>query len=497
MDLNNNPYNILGVATNASTEEIKTAYRNAARRFHPDVNPNNPGAIAQFQEITAAYEILIDSGQREKLNQTLAKKNEDDKYQFTLQITPSRKIIETLPESQVIYMLAEARPDSRARHLKEEKETRLNLTLVLDHSNSMSGTRLDKVKIAAHQIIDQLDENDIISVVIFNDRAETIIPATPVNDKASLKAKISIMQASGATAIYSGLSNGVEQNRQYAGPKLVNHIILLTDGNTYGDEEASLELAREVAAEGISISAMGLGQEWNDQFLDELASITGGTCTYINSANAVVRFLNDSVRNLVNAFADRLRISIATDPDIELESAFKLSPHPQPLSIENGYIPLGNLQHDRKVSVLFQLQLPPNIPEGTYSIARLQMSGDILANHNHNFQAISDIQLGVQKDPPPEEPPMPILDALGKLTLYRMQESAKEALATGNIQEATRRLENLASRLLAMGEEDLATQALEEARRVAHTLNLSEKGSKILKFQTRLLLDSSNEDHNS
>src|SRR6185436_7707931 len=92
------------------------------------------------------------------------------------------------------------------------------------------------------------------------------------------------------------------------------------------------------------------------------------------------------------------------------------------------------------------------------------------------------------ENPPPEDPPIAILDALGKLTLYRMQERAQEALASGDIQEATKRLENLATRLLALGEEELAFQAREEAHRVAHTSNLSDKGRKTLKYQTRFLL---------
>jgi hypothetical protein len=76
-----------------------------------------------------------------------------------------------------------------------------------------------------------------------------------------------------------------------------------------------------------------------------------------------------------------------------------------------------------------------------------------------------------------------------------MQERAQEALASGDVKEATRRLENLATRLLAMGEEELANQARSEARRVAHTSALSDSGRKTLKYQTRfLLLGPSNED---
>jgi Ca-activated chloride channel family protein len=165
------------------------------------------------------------------------------------------------------------------------------------------------------------------------------------------------------------------------------------------------------------------------------------------------------------------------------------------LTVDDGYIQLGSLQANRNISVLLQFQLPANMALGFRSVARLVSAGDVLANQNQHFQSLSDISLEVNDNPPPEDPPVAILDALGKLTLYRMQERAQEALASGDIREATRRLENLATRLLAMGEEDLANQARSEARRVAHTSNLSDAGRKTLKYQTRfLLLGPSNED---
>ena len=52
-------YELLGVDRNASTEEIKKAYRRAARRLHPDVNPD-PQTQEQFKAVTAAYEVLSD-----------------------------------------------------------------------------------------------------------------------------------------------------------------------------------------------------------------------------------------------------------------------------------------------------------------------------------------------------------------------------------------------------------------------------------------------------
>jgi len=483
-----NPYTVLGVPERATIEDIKSAYRQIARRIHPDANQDNPAAAQQFQDVTQAYELLLDPARRRQFDEKQTDKATADEFYFTLQVTPSKRAIMPLPEAQVIYLLTEIFPDTRATDKDSKNEARMNLTLVLDRSNSMSGARMEKVKVAAHQIIDSLDKEDIISVISFNDRAEVIIPATRIDDRPALKARISMISPAGGTEIFQGLQAGVEQTRKFIGPRLVNHIILLTDGHTFGDQDRCLELASTAATEGIGISAMGLGNDWNDEFLDELASNTGGNSMYINSAGAVVKYLNDQVRNLSKAFAERVQLSVATDPNIELESAFKLSPHPQPLTPQGGIIPLGSLQARRPISVLLQFQLPGNVQEGFRNLARIVASGDILANKNQHLKMVADFASEVTADPPPEDPPSAILDALSKLTLYRLQEKARAAVESGDVQEATRRLENLATRFLAMGESDLATQAMSEAQRVSRTAHLSDTGKKTLKYQTRMLL---------
>lgn len=65
-----NHYNTLGIAPNATDDEIKKIYRSLAMRFHPDRNPA-PGAEARFKSITKAYEILSDPVKREEYNQSV------------------------------------------------------------------------------------------------------------------------------------------------------------------------------------------------------------------------------------------------------------------------------------------------------------------------------------------------------------------------------------------------------------------------------------------
>ena len=55
-----NPYKILGIKKSATEEEIKTAYKNLAKKFHPDINKEE-GAEDKFKEIKEAYDLLKDA----------------------------------------------------------------------------------------------------------------------------------------------------------------------------------------------------------------------------------------------------------------------------------------------------------------------------------------------------------------------------------------------------------------------------------------------------
>src|SRR5690606_25642410 len=108
--------------------------------------------------------------------------------------------------------------------------------------------------------------------------------------------------------------------------------------------------------------------------------------------------------------------------------------------------------------------------EGARSVARLSVTGDVL-NQARRVVAnrVEDTGITIAVNPEPEAPPPNIVDALSRMTLYRMHERTEEAIKEGNIPEATRRLENLSTRLLDIGQTELAQEAAAEAKRIKKT----------------------------
>ncbi len=488
MDVSQDLYAILGIKQDATQDDVKTAYRAAARRFHPDANPN-PGAAIQFRDMAEAYETLGNPDHRRKYD-TLRKRLAAEPEYFQVEVTSSKKVLPILGEPQVVYVLVQinAHKDFQGQ---QKRTAPLNLALVLDRSTSMKeGGRLDKVKLASHQIIDQLGANDFLSLVSFSDHAESLIKAERVSDPLALKALVNLMSPGGGTSIFQGLEQGFSLVEKNLKQDSVNHIILLTDGKTLvkDDETASLELADRAAKLGIGISAMGIGDDWNDVFLDSIASKTGGTCAYITSPGAVVKFLNERVRSLGASFAERLTISVAPDPDVSIESAYKVVPTIQPISVTEQPLHLGALESSRSMTVLLQMQMTKDLAEGSRTFLRLDVTGDILYPKRPAYKFVTDLPIRAAVTPEPQEPPRSLLDALGKLTLYRLQQKAEDSIKAGNIVEATKRLENFATRALAAGHPELAATARLEINQVQSTKMLTEEGRKTMKFATRMLL---------
>jgi Ca-activated chloride channel family protein len=477
-------YAILGILRDASPEDIKRAYLQAAQRLHPDKN-QAPGETEFFLEVQQAYETLTNPKRRKAYDATLPRKEEAADSPIVHEILYSRPHLVRTDESQLIYVLLDL-------HARREDQSLpippLNVCLVLDRSTSMKDAKMDLLKAAAIQFLRSLKRDDIFSVVAFSDRAEVIIPASIQSDRQKLEARIRDIQPGGATELFQGLKSGVDEVRRGRDTRRVNHLILLTDGHTYGDEAKCLELATQASQDGIGISAMGIGTDWNDTLLDEVAGRTGNTSHYIARPQDIQKILAEKFHELTRVLSEEVTLESTLPEGIELHYAFRLHPESGHLAYEK-VTRLGPILRDIGLSVLFEFLVHPSalnsrkapILNGTLKIA--------MAARPIPLPPIPIyLESGVSEEPGNSPPPTAILQALSRLTLYRMHERARSESQAGQFDNATRSLKNLAAHLLEQGHRDLAHTVLLEAENIQSRHTFSLTGEKEIKYATRALL---------
>jgi Ca-activated chloride channel family protein len=478
-------YDRLGLPRDASPEEIRHAYRQLVLRLHPDKNVSK-GETELFIDIQKAYEHLSDPSRKANYDKQFP---EDPFLTSPLIILTSysQPSLIRLDEPQLIYSLLELNLHPVTNQLVSSAP--LNISLVVDCSTSMQGIRLDTVKLTAIDLVRELQPNDIFSLVKFNDRADLLIPAGSLSDEKSTEMKIQLLQAGGGTEIFKGLEMGFSQVNQHLSINRVNHIILITDGRTYGDEANCDQLADESAALGISISAIGIGNQWNDKFLDQITSKTGGICKYVSDSSDIRTSILGELSRLGSNLTDQITFNYQTSEDVELRSAFRLEPDSSPLVLGPPLV-FGFMPKYGAMNILLEFMIK-DIPSKVkdFTLAKGFINYEI-PRHTIKTKYIQRLifERKITSEPIREGPPTKILNAMTLLNFYYMQERAREDMAKGNIISATRHMEKLASHLLRKGEDDLAQTVLEEVAYINQNQSYSEDGEKRLKYGTRSLL---------
>jgi len=477
-------YSILGIPRNASQEIIRKAYYKAARNLHPDRNIA-PGDTEFFLGAKEAYEVLSDPKRRADYDAGLPP--------VIAPIIPivqktifSRNHLDPMRDPQLVYALVEFSPS--IENFDSIHSVPLNICLVIDRSTSMKGANLDIVKSTSIKILRQLKPQDKFALVAFSDRAEILIPSIHQRDVTKLEARINFLQASGGTEIYNGLKAGFEEIKRTYKPTNVNHLILLTDGRTYGDEKSCLELADEAINYGVVISGLGIGNEWNDIFLDELARRTGGSSFYVSQPQDIHSLLMEKFNHLGNIFAEDISIEFQKNRNVDLTYVFRLAPEPGLLSAENP-LHAGPVLRNGSLRLLLEF-LVTNVEDA--NVIEL-MDGQVKVNLLEKNNPDPTISLRMSRPVRmstmiPEPPPQEIIQALSQLTLYKLQERAHAEVAKGNYLEAANRLQRMATNLLEQGERELARTVLLEAENIREKQAYSPEGDKRIKYGTRALL---------
>jgi len=248
-----------------------------------------------------------------------------------------------------------------------------------------------------------------------------------------------------------------------------------------------LALASKLAERNIGISGLGIGKEWNDIFLDVLATRTGGSSAYIAQPQDIKRLLLEKFNALAQTYADDVTLSLNPVDGVELSYAFRLERDPVAIPVDDQ-LHLGAILQDASTRVIFEYIIQPKAVKSDLLTVLDGMLKVSIASHPMPVPSLRlHLSRPISDNPETDPPPPQIVQALSRLMLYRMQERARKELEEGQVESATRHLRVLASNLLTQGERSLAQTILLEVDHLQEKHALSAEGSKTMNYGTRAL----------
>jgi len=391
--------------------------------------------------------------------------------------------------SQVGYLLLEAKP--RARSVASPAT--VNFAMVLDRSGSMDGPKIESLKRAVMEVIDTLRPEDTVSVVVFDETASVIVPSTSAADKTALKNRVESIRVQGGTAMSTGLEAGAAEARKGIAPDRVSHMLVLTDGQTWGDEDQCRAIAQQLGPEGVRITALGLGDEWNEQLLDDLAAATQGVSDYVADPKDTEKYFQAATAAAQSTAVRRARLLLRLAQGVTPRAVFRVTPMIanlgyKPIAEREINVDLGDIQADPGASVLVEMMLPANAA-GAYRAAQAELVYDVPQENRVDQRERVDVMLDFSATDAPKVDPR-TMNLVERVTAFKLQTRALDEAAAGNVAGATQKLRSAATRLLDLGELDLADTMNRAAETMAQGGGPTAAEQKQMRYATkRLTLD--------
>jgi Ca-activated chloride channel family protein len=396
----------------------------------------------------------------------------------------AREFLITSDTPQVAYMLLEVIPGQ----VMAQVRVPINVSFVLDRSGSMKGEKIDRVRRATARAIDLLDSQDIISVVIFDHRAEPLIPAEPARNRESLKQRVGGIRDNGGTKIAPAVERGLAEIEK-GPPHAVRRLILLTDGQTENEKDC-LRQADEAGRRGVPITALGVGKDWNEDLLIDMANRSGGTADYIAQPQEVDEYFSSTVQRAQATAVQNATLTLRLVQGITPRAVWQVVPlitnlGYRPVSERDVSVPLGELQTGSGQVLLVEVLVDPR-PAGQYRIGQVEVSYDIPALGVTGEKSRADVLLTFTADQGLAQQANPqVMNIVEKVSAFKLQTRALQDLAAGDVGGATQKLQSAVTRLLSQGEVDLAQTMQQGIQNLQTSGQLSSEGQKTIKFGTR------------
>jgi Mg-chelatase subunit ChlD len=249
----------------------------------------------------------------------------------------------------------------------------MNLAFVFDKSGSMCGKdKIAWVREAFETFIYRLREEDTISIVAFAETADVLLPATRLEEIGSRKILVERVRAvkpEGESALKTGIMAGYEQIKSRSRKGSINRLIFISDG--LGEYDGILETADRFREEGINISTVGVGMDFNLELMSQLANRSGGSSRFMSNREKINEIFNTDLDRMVVPVAYELKMEMEFLQEVNIQNTWGYDHVIEARKIQYSLPTLHTRDYE---TILIQVMIPSGQTEGTRDFARFALT---------------------------------------------------------------------------------------------------------------------------
>ena len=342
----------------------------------------------------------------------------------------------------------------------------LNLSLVIDRSGSMAGQSLRYAIKAAQQLVESLTADDIVSVVIYDDQPETILPPQTVEDKAAICKQIGRIRAGGCTNLSGGWLMGCDCVKSRQTSDRLNRVLLLTDGQAnmgITDPKVLTKTAKNQAETGIITTTLGFGSYFNEDLLISMADAAGGNFYFIQSPEDVAQVFRIELESLTAVVAQNLTVKLQPETGVKITEV--LNNYPSTRQGEQLELFLGDVYQVEAKQLALQLSSPAQANPGDIKLVTVTYDYQTLVEDSIQSQSEQfpiSVTVGSEEQASQSQQNSTVLEQTSQLRIARLKDEAITLADQGQYKQAAEKLRSAV--------EDIRTKLLDEIFEIAEEI---------------------------
>ena len=295
---------------------------------------------------------------------------------MTLTIRTDRDLIRARAASTRYVLVSFTAPQAPPR----SERLPINIALVLDRSGSMAGERkFDLARSAVEQALAMLHPEDRFTLVVYDTEVDVLMPsskATPDARRRALDA-LRTIHPRGSTDLCGGWMRGCEQLARHLAEEGITRALLLTDGlanHGVTDHPTLVRHAEELRQRGIATSTFGVGADFDERLLRDMALHGGGNFYFVSAPEQIPDLLTSELGEALEVVAPRAAIEILLPRGADAQPLSRLR-YTRARGDNELRVELGDLASGQEVRAVIQVTFPLGAIGEETSI-RMELSAD-------------------------------------------------------------------------------------------------------------------------